>query len=217
MSRLKGSSRRWIDEHRRDPFVKRAHAEGRRSRAFFKLEEIADRGGLFAPGMVVIDLGAAPGGWSEVAAARIAPSGRVLAVDLLSMPEIPGVEAIVGDFSDPRTEQALRAELGNRAVSVVMSDMAPNMSGVRSVDQAQAMNLAELALTFALQVLQPGGAFVVKAFQGEGFDGFLRAARSAFTRVSIRKPAASRARSREQYLVASGLVAAGRPGSGAGV
>lgn len=205
MTRRSAGSRRWLDEHRRDAYVRRAQAQGLRSRAVFKLSELDQRHALFRPGAVVVDLGAAPGGWAQLAAERVQPGGRVLALDLLPMDALPGVEFLQGDFREQCVLAALRDRLGQGAVDIVLSDMAPNMSGVRAVDQPRAMYLAELALDCAVQVLEPGGAMLVKVFQGEGFEQFLRDARAAFEQVSMHKPDASRARSREQYLLARGF------------
>ena len=205
VSRRRAGSRRWLEEHRRDAFVRRARAEGLRSRASFKLAELADRDRLFRPGGVVVDLGAAPGGWSQVAAERVGAQGRVIALDILPMDPLPGVEVLQADFRDEAALVALREALAGRPVDVVLSDMAPNMSGVRAVDQPRSMHLAELALDFATEVLEPGGSLLVKVFQGEGFDEYLREARRRFEQVAMRKPDASRARSREQYLMARGF------------
>ena len=195
-------------EHVTDPYVKRAQAEGFRSRAAYKLAEIAIRDQLFAPGMTVVDLGAAPGGWSQIAAQAVAPSGRVIALDVLDMPELAGVTVLRGDFADEATLKALQERLAGKPVDLVLSDMAPNMSGVDQVDQARAMHLAELARDFAQDWLAPGGAFLVKLFHGAGFDDFVRDLRRRYDKVVVRKPAASRARSPEVYALATGL----RPG-----
>ncbi len=198
------SSKRWLAEHFDDPFVKQAQREGWRSRAVFKLLELDERYGLLRPGHCVVDLGAAPGGWSQLARRRVGPDGRVLALDLLEIEDISGVETVVGDFTDDEPLARLEALLGSRPVDLVLSDMAPNMSGMSAVDQPRAMYLAELALAFAKQWLKPGGDLVVKAFQGEGFDAFVRGCRDAFQTVAIRKPAASRPRSREVYVLGRG-------------
>jgi 23S rRNA (uridine2552-2'-O)-methyltransferase len=203
MGRVRGKA--WIEEHAADRYVKRARAEGRRSRAAYKLEEIATRDRLLAPGMLVVDLGAAPGGWSQVAAGRVGPRGRVIALDALGMAPIEGVTVIQGDFHDAATVAALEAALGGRQADLVLSDMAPNISGVAASDQARAVALAELALDFALKHLKPQGNFLVKLFQGAGFDSFLRTLRSRFGTVAVRKPDASRSRSSEVYLVGKGL------------
>lgn len=198
------SSRRWLDRHVNDPYVKRAQSEGYRSRAAYKLLELQQRDRLLRPGQRVVDLGAAPGGWSQVARRLVGDRGQVLALDILPMDELPGVEFILGDFREDAPLAELEQRLGGQPVDLVISDMAPNVSGMNAVDQPRAMYLCELALDFALQVLKPGGALVVKTFHGDGFDQFVRDLRSAFTRVASRKPQASRPRSREVYLVASG-------------
>ena len=201
--RGKGSGKHWRKNQSSDAFVQRARAEGWRSRAVFKLEEIDRRAGLIRRGMTVVDLGAAPGGWSQYAARRLAGSGRIIAVDLLAMDPIDGVEILQGDFTEDAVLAALLDSLGPApGADLVMSDMAPNISGVRAVDQPRSMLLAEMALELARDVLRPGGAFVTKLFQGEGFDEFVREARQSFGRVSVKKPAASRPGSRETYLVA---------------
>lgn len=192
------TSKQWMTEHVTDPYVQRAQKEGYRSRAAYKLLEIAERDHLLKPGTVVVDLGATPGGWSQVAAA----SGcRVIALDLLPMHPLPGVEFIQGDFREDAVLQALEASLAGRPVDLVISDMAPNISGIGVADQARAMHLAELALDFASNHLRPGGAFLVKVFHGAGFDDFMRQMRGHFAKVVARKPKASRDRSSEQYLL----------------
>ncbi len=201
MSR-KSSSARWKARQARDPFVKRAHAEGWRSRAVFKLSELQGKERLIKPGSVVVDLGAAPGAWSQFAAGVVGAKGRVLAVDLLPMAPIAGVEIFQGDFREETVMNAVLASLGGTPVDLVMSDMAPNMSGTRVVDQPRAMYLAELAADFASQVLCPGGNLVVKLFQGEGFQEYVEATRARFASVRMRKPSASRSGNRETYLVA---------------
>ncbi|MCC7487732.1 MAG: RlmE family RNA methyltransferase [Burkholderiales bacterium] len=203
MGRVRG--RQWIKEHVTDRFVRRARAEGMRSRAAFKLEEIARRDRLFAPGMVVVDLGAAPGGWSQVAARAAGEGGLVFAVDILDMPAIAGVTFIRGDFRDPAVAQELDRALGRRMVDLVLSDMAPNLSGIASADQARATALAELARDFALKRLKPRGNLLVKAFHGAGYAAFVAGLRGAFERVDTRKPEASRNRSSEVYLLARGV------------
>lgn len=195
------SSQAWLQRHFRDPYVKRAQQQGARSRAHFKLAEIDAREKLLRPGMTVVDLGAAPGGWSEYAARRVAPSGRVLAVDLLPMAPIPGVDFLQGDFADPQVLDFLKKRLPEGA-DLVISDMAPNMTGVAATDQARGMALAELAVDFAEEVLRPGGALLLKAFHGAGFDQLVRRLRGRFRKTAARKPAASRAESRETYLLA---------------
>ncbi len=203
MARSRSSSR-WLQEHFSDPYVKRAQAEGWRSRAVFKLEELIERDHLLKPGMVVVDLGAAPGGWSQVVNERLRGSGRIVALDILPMQGIAGVDFIEGDFREESVLRQLEAKLSGAAVDLVLSDMAPNMSGVAVVDQARMMHLAELALDFSRQWLKPGGAFLIKLFQGAGFDEYVRNLRADFERVSIRKPKASRARSAEVYALATG-------------
>ena len=198
------SSRRWLDRHFNDAYVKRARQEGYRSRAAYKLLEIQEKDGILAPGMRVVDLGAAPGGWSQVAADILGAKGQVLALDILPMEPVPGVAFIQGDFREDTPLAELRRALGGSPVDVVLSDMAPNVSGTAAVDQPRMMYLCELALDLASDVLKPGGALVVKIFQGEGFDAYLTAVRDSFRRVVSRKPASSRARSRELYLVATG-------------
>lgn len=203
MSRSK-SSQRWLREHFDDHWVKRAQQEGWRSRAVFKLQEIQTKDGVLKPGQVVVDLGAAPGGWSQWAVDYLGEKGRVLALDILPMEPIAGVEFIEGDFRDDEPLMALERKLDGAAVDVVLSDMAPNISGLKGVDQPRAMYLAELAADFAGQHLQKGGDFLVKVFQGEGFDKFLADLRSQYSKVLTRKPKASRPRSRELYLLARG-------------
>lgn len=208
MARSK-SSARWLKEHFSDPFVKRAQSEGWRSRAVFKLEELLERDHLLRPDMVVVDLGAAPGGWSQMVRERLQDKsgtlrGRIVALDILPMQGIGGVDFIEGDFRDETVVKRLETTLNGAAVDLVLSDMAPNMSGVDSVDQARAMHLAELAQEFASVHLKPGGAFLVKLFQGRGFDEYLRNLRKGYERVSMRKPKASRARSAEVYALALG-------------
>jgi len=205
MARRSKSSGRWLEEHFSDPFVQRAKDAGLRSRAAFKLEEIDAAEKLLFPGAVVVDLGAAPGGWSQYAARRLAGNGAVFALDLLPMDAIPGVIFQQGDFREQAALDALLAELDGRRVDLVLSDMAPNMSGVDVVDQARAADLESLALDFARQVLRPGGVLVMKVFQGAGFQQLLAEARRAFAGVRMRKPRASRQRSSETYLVARGL------------
>lgn len=202
MSRRRKGSGHWRRHQGDDAWVQRARNEGWRSRAVFKLEEMDRRDKLIRPGMTIVDLGAAPGSWSEYAARRLAGRGRVIALDLLPIDPIPGVEVIEADFSSDSGLAALRTRLGGDRVDLVMSDMAPNISGVRAVDQPRSMLLAELARDFAYETLAPGGSFVTKLFHGEGFDDFVRQARERFGRVTVRKPAASRDSSRETYLVA---------------
>ena len=202
------SSHRWLREHFADPFVKKAQAEGLRSRAAYKLEELIERDRLLKPGMVVVDLGAAPGGWSQYVRQAMGDGGRVLALDILDMPPLAGVEFLHGDFREDAVLSQLEALLDGQRVDLVLSDMAPNMSGVDVVDQARAMHLAELAMEFADGHLRPGGAFLIKLFQGVGFDDYVRDLRRRYERVVIRKPAASRKRSPEVYALAQGKRAA---------
>lgn len=209
MGRVRGKS--WMQEHVADAYVKRARAEGMRSRAAYKLDQIAERDRLLRPGMVVVDLGAAPGGWSQVAAERVGPDGRVIAVDVLDMAPLRGVSFVRGDFRDASVVAELERALGARKADLVLSDMAPNLSGIATTDQARALELAELALQFAMKHLKPHGNFLVKAFQGSGFEAFLKALRSRFATVAVRKPEASRDRSSEVYLLGKGLRAAGAP------
>jgi 23S rRNA (uridine2552-2'-O)-methyltransferase len=198
------SSQRWLKEHFDDPFVKKAQAEGMRSRAAYKLEELLHKDRLLKPGMVVVDLGAAPGGWSQVARRELGNRGRVLALDILDMPTIAGVDFIHGDFREPEALSRLEALLGDDQVDLVLSDMAPNMSGVDAVDQARAMYLAELARDFADAHLRPGGNFLIKLFMGIEFDAYMKDLRTRYTKVGTRKPAASRRRSNEVYALAQG-------------
>lgn len=202
MSKPRGSSGSWRDRQERDPYVRRARREGWRSRAVFKLEEILSKEKLLAPGMTCIDLGSAPGAWSQYVAARLDGRGRVLAVDLLPMDTVAGVEFLQGDFTDGAVLGELLERLGDDRADLVLSDMAPNISGTKAIDQPRSMYLAELALDLVRQVLKPGGGFICKLFQGEGSEAFIRDARSAFGKVRIMKPGASRAASREVYLVA---------------
>lgn len=200
MARSK-SSRRWLAEHFDDPYVQRAQKEGWRGRAAFKLLELDEKHQLLVPGQSVVDLGAAPGAWSQVVLSRIGERGRLLALDVLPMEPLPGMTAIEGDFTEPEPLAALEAALDGRRVDLVLSDMAPNMSGMNAVDQPRAMYLAELALAFAIEWLKPGGDFLVKSFQGEGHDDFLNQCRVGFGRVQTVKPKASRPRSREVYVL----------------
>lgn len=211
------SSQRWLKEHFSDPYVKKAQAEGLRSRAAYKLEEVLARDRLLKPGMSVVDLGAAPGGWSqwlrqELDKLDATRPGRVIALDILEMPVLAGVDFLHGDFRDGAVLSTLEGALGGQQVDLVLSDMAPNKSGVEMVDQARAMELAELAMVFAGQWLKPGGAFLIKLFQGVGFDDYLRTLRRGYTKVVIRKPAASRKRSPEVYALALGKLVQGGSG-----
>lgn len=203
-SRSKQSGR-WLQEHFDDHYVKEAQRLGYRSRAAFKLLELLEKDSLVKKGMTVVDLGAAPGGWSQVMGALVEGRGRVIATDILSMDHLPGVEFVQGDFTEQAVYDALLDKLGGDLADLVISDMAPNMSGMRDIDQPRAMHLVELALDLADQVLRPGGCFVAKVFHGEGFDEFVRATRQRFQSVRTRKPAASRPRSREVYLVGRGF------------
>ncbi|MDD3482040.1 RlmE family RNA methyltransferase [Azovibrio restrictus] len=199
------TSKAWMQEHVNDPYVQQAKKEGWRSRAAFKLMEIDDKDRLIHPGDVVVDLGAAPGGWSQVAARRVGDRGRVLALDVLEMQGIGGVDFIQGDFREDEVLHRFEALLGARQPRLVMSDMAPNMSGVSLVDQARGMYLAELALEFAKAHLCPDGAFLVKVFQGTDYDNFVKSMRESFASVATRKPKASRDRSAELYLLGRNL------------
>ncbi|MRH77502.1 23S rRNA (uridine(2552)-2'-O)-methyltransferase RlmE [Spiribacter sp. C176] len=203
----KRSSRRWLSEHFNDPYVKEAQRRGLRSRAVFKLQEINDRDEIFKPGQTVVDLGAAPGGWSEYAAQKVLPTGRVVGIDLLPMPVPAGVAFVNADFASDEGLAALDNLLEGQAADVVLSDMAPNLSGIKAVDQPRAMMLAELALDFCDTRLNPGGTLLVKVFQGQGFDELLTQVRQRFGKVQSRKPEASRDRSREVYLLARSFVA----------
>ncbi|MDY6830019.1 MAG: 23S rRNA (uridine(2552)-2'-O)-methyltransferase RlmE [Pseudomonadota bacterium] len=204
MTRSK-SSHRWLREHFDDTYVQRARREGLRSRAAYKLLELQGRYRLMRPGDTVVDLGAAPGGWSQVAAGVVGNQGRVVACDLLPMDSVAGVDFVAGDFTEQAVYERLLDAVGRAPVDLVISDMAPNLSGNAAIDQPRAMELAELAFELAGKTLRQNGALVVKLFQGEGFDAFLRAVRDQFSAVRGVKPAASRPRSREQYLVATGF------------
>lgn len=204
MARSK-SSQRWLKEHFDDPFVKQAQKDGYRSRASYKLLEIQEKDHILKNGMTVIDLGAAPGGWSQVVSRIIGEHGCLIASDILPMDSIADVTFIQGDFTDDKVFETLLGTINHQPVDLVISDMAPNMSGMRSVDQTKAMLLCELALDMALKVLKPGGCFLIKIFQGEGFDAYLQMVRQSFDKVQIRKPNSSRDRSREQYLLAKGF------------
>ena len=204
MARSK-TSQRWLKEHFNDIYVQKAQQEGYRSRAVYKLMEIQEKDRLIRPGMVVVELGAAPGGWSQYVAQCLGGRGRMIALDILPMDALPDVTFIQGDFREQAVLDALYAELGDSAVNLVISDMAPNTSGVRSVDQAKSMYLVELALDFAQSRLATGGDFLTKIFHGPGFDTLLRSLKSQFLTVQTRKPEASRARSQETYLLARGF------------
>jgi 23S rRNA (uridine2552-2'-O)-methyltransferase len=210
MARSK-SSGAWLKRHVNDPYVHRAKAQGYRSRAAYKLIEIADRDGFARPGDAVVDLGAAPGGWAQALAERVGRSGRVIGVDLLEIAPIPGVTIVRGDFREETVLQRLEDALDGRKLDLVVSDMAPNLSGVRATDQARSVHLCELALAFAKDHLKPRGAFLVKVFQGSGYPEFLAAMRAVFIAVASRKPGASRGDSKEMYLVGKRLKAGTGP------
>jgi len=199
------NKQKWLDEHFNDEYVKKAQQMGLRSRAVFKLEEIDKKDRLLRPKQIVVDLGAAPGGWSEYAVKKMSGKGRVIALDLLDIEPISGVDFIKGDFSDDAVFEELQNLIDNQPIDVVMSDIAPNMSGNNAIDQPRSMYLAELALDFAKNGLSKKGMFLIKLFQGEGFDQYVIEAKKAFVSVVVRKPKASRARSREVYLLAKGL------------
>jgi 23S rRNA (uridine2552-2'-O)-methyltransferase len=201
MARSK-SSHRWLKSHFADEYVKRAQREGCRSRALYKLEEIQRKDHLLKPGMVIVDLGAAPGGWSQYATRILGGKGRIIAIDILPVAPLPGVEILQGDFREDEVLDLLTETIGETEINLVMSDMAPNMSGNEAVDQPRSMYLAELAVDFAANALRKGGGLVLKAFQGEGFDTLIRTLRLHYRQVRIRKPAASRPGSREVYVVA---------------
>ena len=203
MKRAK-TSKAWMKEHVNDFFVKKAKKEGYRSRAAYKLIEIAERDRLFRPGMTVVDLGAAPGGWSQVAALKLGEKGRIIALDLNEMALLPGVTFIQGDFSNAEVLAELQNALGRSPVDLVISDMSPNISGIGASDQARSMHLSELALEFCKERLNSRGAFLVKVFQGSGFEEFVRSMRMVFDKVVTRKPEASRNRSSELYLLGIG-------------
>jgi len=199
------SDKAWMREHVTDHFVQQAKRDGLRSRAAYKLDELCDRDKLIAPGMTVVDLGSAPGGWSQIAVQRVGAKGRVIAVDVLEMTPLPGVTFIRGDFREPETVAALERELGGSPVDLVVSDMSPNISGIGVSDQARAAHLAELALEFAVQWLKPGGNLLVKAFQGSGYGELRTALKGHFRELLTRKPEASRGRSSEIFLLGKGL------------
>ena len=203
MSRTK-SSKRWLQEHFDDIYVKKAQAEGYRSRAVYKLKEVDDKESLLKPGMTVVDLGAAPGGWTQYVSERLQGRGRIVALDILPMDSLPDVDVILGDFREDEVFQQLMDLIPERSVDLVLSDMAPNMSGTTAIDIPRAMYLVELAFDFADKMLKPGGSMLVKIFHGSGFDDLVKQAKASFDKVVIRKPAASRARSKETYLLAKG-------------
>ena len=204
MAKRSKSSARWLAEHAADPYVKRAHEEGWRSRAAFKLEEISKAERLLKPGITVVDLGAAPGGWSQYVARVLGGKGRVIALDVLEMPSLPGVEFIQGDFSEDAVLERLQATLGGDKVDLVMSDMAPNMMGIADVDHDRSMHLVDLTVDFVAHALRPGGDLLMKVFQGRDFQPLIIRLRKQFETVKLRKPKASRARSAEVYVLARG-------------
>ncbi len=205
MARSK-SSKQWLEEHFDDDYVRRSQGEGYRSRASYKLLELQDKDGLIRPGMTVVDLGSAPGGWSQVAAELVGDEGRVVASDILSMDWIAGVDFVQGDFTDDLVFERLLSEIGEQGADLVISDMAPNMTGVKEIDQPRSLGLSELALELAKTILNPGAYFLVKLFHGTGYPEFHREMRSSFSAVKTRKPKASRARSREVYLYGAGFL-----------
>ncbi len=204
MARSK-TSQKWLDEHVNDPYVKKAQLDGYRSRASYKLIEINEKDKLYRPGSVVIDLGSAPGGWSQIVAPVVGDNGRVIASDILHMDSLEDVTFIQGDFTEESVYNEILDALNGQPVDTVISDMAPNMSGVNATDQYSSMYLVELALDMARNVLKPGGSFCAKVFQGVGYDEYLKDVRSSFDKVYIRKPSASRPRSREVYIVGKGF------------
>ena len=201
----KSKNRDWIKQHINDPYVKQSQKDGYRSRASYKLLEIVEKERMIRPGMTIVDLGSSPGGWSQVASRLVGHEGRVHALDILPMDPIAGVDFIQGDFTEQNVFNDLLLLIGNRPVDLVICDMAPNLTGARAVDQPAMMYLAELAIDLTVQVLRHEGIFISKVFQGEGFDQFVRHVRTLFNSVSMKKPEASRAKSREVYLVAKGL------------
>jgi 23S rRNA (uridine2552-2'-O)-methyltransferase len=198
------SSKKWLQEHFEDHFVKKAQAEGYRSRAVYKLKEVDDKEHLIKPGLTIVDLGAAPGGWTQYIAEKLQGKGLIIALDILPMAPLPGVQIIEGDFQDDQVLENLQKLLPDAGVDLVLSDMAPNMSGNAAVDIPRAMGLVELAFDFSQKMLKPGGTLLIKMFHGTGFDEMVKLARTRFERVVIRKPFASRPRSRETYLLAKG-------------
>ena len=200
------TSKQWMREHINDPYVQQAQKDGYRSRAAYKLLEIDERDHLIKPGMIVVDLGATPGGWSQIAGNKVGDRGRVFALDLLPLSPLPRVEFIQGDFREDSVLAQLEEKLAGKKVELVISDMAPNISGIDLSDQARSIHLAELALEFAMQHLKPGGAFLVKVFQGVGFEEYVKEMRKHFTKVASRKPKASRDRSNEVYLLGIGKI-----------
>lgn len=206
MARSK-SSQRWLDEHINDPYVKKAQVDGYRSRASYKLIELNQKDKLIRPGMRVVDLGAAPGGWSQVAGPWVGNKGRIIATDILPMDPLEHTDFIQGDFTEESVFEQLLQKMNGVPVDVVLSDMSPNISGINSADQASTIYLVELALDMVRRVLKPGGSFVTKVFHGEGYDPYLKEIKGAFEKVAVRKPDASRPRSREVYIVAKGFKA----------
>jgi len=204
MARSK-TSKKWLDEHVNDPYVKKAQADGYRSRASYKLIEINEKDKLFRPGNIVMDLGSAPGGWSQILAPLVGDTGRVIASDILPMDSIVGVSFLQGDFTEEAVYNAILETLGDKKVDVVVSDMSPNLSGVSTTDQYSSIYLVELALDMARNVLKPGGSFCAKVFQGVGYEEYSKEVRKSFDKVVVRKPDASRPRSREVYIVAKGF------------
>lgn len=198
------SSKQWLQEHFNDVYVKKAQAEGYRSRAIYKLKEMDEKESLLKPGMTVVDLGAAPGGWTQYVSQRLQGHGRIIALDILPMDSLPDVDIILGDFREDEVLQQLMNLIPERSVDLLLSDMAPNMSGTTAIDIPRAMYLVELAFDFAEKMLKPGGSMLVKIFHGAGFDDLVKQAKASFERVVIRKPSASRARSKETYLLAKG-------------
>lgn len=198
------TSKQWMREHINDPYVQQAQKDGYRSRAAYKLLEIDERDHLIKSGMVVVDLGATPGGWSQIAANKVGDKGKVIALDLLPLNPLPRVEFILGDFREDAVLAQLEEKLGGKQIELVISDMAPNISGIDLSDQARSIHLAELALEFSVQHLKPGGAFLVKVFQGVGFEEYVKEVRKHFSKVVSRKPKASRDRSNEVYMLGTG-------------
>jgi 23S rRNA (uridine2552-2'-O)-methyltransferase len=204
MARSK-SSHRWLQEHVNDPYVKQAQKDGYRSRSSYKLIELNEKDRLLRPGMLIVDLGSAPGGWSQVAGRIVGEKGRVIATDILPMDPVYNVDFIQGDFTEESVFNEILEKLGDRKPDLIISDIAPNISGIDSADQASSMYLVELALDMVRKVLKPKGNFIAKIFQGTGSDAYLKEVRKSFEKVTIRKPAASRPRSREVYMVAKGF------------
>ena len=200
------SSNRWLQEHASDPYVKKAAADGYRSRAVYKLIELDQKDNLIKTDSVILELGAAPGGWTQYLSRQAGSKATIIATDILPMDSLPDVSFVLGDFTEQSTADEINQQMGNLRADLVLSDMAPNLSGVSVSDQARAMGLVELALESAVQFLTPEGAFVAKVFQGEGFDNYMKEVRKQFKNVKVRKPAASRARSREVYVVARNLI-----------